>query len=145
MEVERICSECGKPFIATVASKLTCSKECSEIRRLKRVEEKNTRAREATKARIGIKICATCGKNFSPNHSSKVCCSTECQRIRERKMVRESLKSARQNSTNKPKSTEKQIIDINAKAKEMGMTYGQYVAYIEGKKAWNGSQRRTDS
>ena len=127
MEVERICSECGKPFIATVASKLTCSKECSEIRRLKRVEEKNVRAREATKARIGIKICATCGKKFAPNHSSKVCCSPACQKERERKMAREGWRSTGQTAAKKPRSTEKQIIDINAKAKAMGLSYGQYV------------------
>jgi hypothetical protein len=128
----RECSECGRPYISNVASKLTCSKECSEIRRLRKVEEKNARARAATRERIGIKICLTCGKDFSPNHPSKVCCSPECQRERERKLAREGWRSMGQTAARKPKSTEKQIIDINAKAKAMGLSYGQYVARYGG-------------
>lgn len=145
MKEVRECIECGRPFIANVASKKTCSKACSEARRLKKVEEKNARARAATLERIGVKICATCGKEFSPNHPSKVCCSPECQKIREREMAKASWKSSKLVAQKKPVSAEKEIIDINAKAKEMGMTYGQYVAYMEGKKLWNGSLRRTDS
>jgi hypothetical protein len=37
-----------------------------------------------------------------------------------------------QTAARKPKSTEKQIIDINAKAKAMGLSYGQYVARYGG-------------
>ncbi len=129
----RECSECGRPYISNVASKLTCSKECSEIRRLRRVEEKNARARAATRERLGVKICATCGKEFSPNHPSKVCCSPVCQRERERKMAREGWASFKQTKAKKPKTSEQQIIDINAKAKAMGMSYGQYVARYGGK------------
>jgi hypothetical protein len=141
----RECSECGRPFISNVASKLTCSKECSDIRRKKYNDEKNAKAREATKIRNGTRICVTCGKEFAPSHSIKVCCSPECQKERGRQMAKEAWRSTKQTRAKKPKSTEKQIIDINAKAKAMGMTYGQYVAYIEGKKLWNGSQRKTDS
>ena len=127
----RECSECGRPFISNVASKKTCSKACSEARRLKKVEEKNAKARAATLERIGVKICLTCGKEFTPNHPAKVCCSPECQKIRERQLVKASWKKEAQREK-EIKSSEKAISDINAKAKAMGLSYGQYVARYGG-------------
>ena len=138
------CVECGRPFIANVANRKVCSQACSDIRMKRHNDEKNARARAATIERIGVKICKTCGKEFTPNHPAKVCCSPECQKIRERQLVNNSIRSAKLREQ-QIKCSEKQISDINAKAREMGMTYGQYVAYVEGKKAWNGSQRKMDS
>ena len=128
----RICSECGKPYDSNVASKLTCSKECSEARRLKRVAEKNARERAATRERLGVKICATCGKEFAPSHSTKVCCSPACQKERERQMAKVGWLNVKQTKAKKPKSNQERITDINTKAKAMGLSYGQYVARYGG-------------
>ncbi|MBR5584096.1 MAG: hypothetical protein IKW21_06170 [Lachnospiraceae bacterium] len=139
----KTCVECGKVFITNKGNRLTCSKECAALRVKLYTETKYAKARAATRERIGTKICLICGKEFSPNQPAKVCCSPECQRERDRERVRASNKSIQQRNK-KIKSSEKQINDINAKAKAMGMTYGQYVAYIEGKKLWNGSQRKME-
>lgn len=125
------CVECGKIFITNKGNKLTCSKKCSDIRRKKYADDLYAKARAATRERIGIKICVICGNEFAPNQPTKVCCSPECQRIRDRQRIRESNHSIKQRNK-KVKSTEQQINDINAKAKALGMSYGQYVARYGG-------------
>lgn len=125
------CVECGKLFVTNKGNKVTCSKECSDIRKKKYNDEKNAKAREATRERLGIRICVICGNEFAPNQPAKVCCSPECQRVRDRQRVRESNHSIKLRNK-KVKSTEQQINDINAKAKAMGLSYGQYVARYGG-------------
>ena len=133
----RVCCICGKQFESRVANKMTCSQECAEKKRRQYIDNLNAKAREATKERLGTKQCAVCGKEFAPNHPAKMCCSPMCQRERDKEMARKHW-----NKHKKPVDKAKAINDINAKAKAMGMTYGQYVAYMEGKKLWNGSQRK---
>lgn len=140
----RECCICGIQFESKVSNRKTCSQECSEKRRRQYNDELNAKAREATRVRLGTKICATCGKEFAPNHPAKVCCSPGCQKERDREVARLYWNKKKSPVENQPVDKAQAIIDINAKAKEMGMTYGQYVAYIEGKKLWNGSQRKTD-
>ena len=140
----RECCICGMKFATKVSNKITCSKKCSEKRRRQYMDELNAKAREATRVRLGTKICATCGKEFAPNHPAKVCCSPGCQKERDRELTRLYWNKKNSPVENKPVDKAQAIIDINTKAKAMGMTYGQYVAYVEGKKLWNGSQRKTD-
>ena len=137
----RECCICGIQFATKVSNKITCSQKCAEKRRRQYMDELNARAREATRERLGTKICAICGKEFAPNHPAKICCSPGCQKERDRELVRSNgyAKKTKFQQVDKAQA----INDINAKAKAMGMTYGQYVAYIEGKKLWNGSQRKT--
>ena len=137
------CTECGKIFAVNVPNRKTCSEECAEIRRRKYIDELNAKSREATRERLGTRLCVTCGREFAPDRPARVCCSPGCQKVRDRELVKASLKKTKERER-AIKNSEKQIVDINAKAKEMGMSYGQYVAYIEGKKLWNGSQRKTD-
>ena len=127
----KVCSICGKTFETNVSGKKTCSEECAAISKKRYNDAKNARARVATRERIGIKICATCGKEFSANHPAKVCCSPDCQRVRERELAKASWKKEALREK-KIKSSEKAIIDINAKAKAMGLSYGQYVARYGG-------------
>jgi hypothetical protein len=126
----RECRICGKLFNANVSNRKTCSQECADIRRRQYIDEQNARARAATRERLGTKICAICGKEFAPNHPAKMCCSPECQRERDRDLVRSKRKY--KGTKQKNKSSEEQIIDINAKAKAMGLSYGQYVARYGG-------------
>lgn len=129
--MERTCIECGKTFLTHIASKKTCSDECANMRRRMYAIKRNAERREATRERIGTRICAICGKEFSPNQPAKVCCSPECQRERDRERIRVSNRSIQQRNK-KVKSSEQQINDINAKAKALGLSYGQYVARYGG-------------
>mgnify|MGYP003314736900 CR=1 FL=1 len=127
----RTCVECGKTFLTHVPSKKTCSDECANMRRRRYAIERNAERRQATRERLGTRICLTCGKEFAPSNSNKVCCSSECQKVRDRELVNASNRSIRQRNK-KAKSSEQQINDINAKAKAMGLSYGQYVARYGG-------------
>ena len=64
--------------------------------------------------------CAMCGKKFKTSKHNKYYCSEECK-----------LKNPRYRSIltkkKKPKQIES-IADINRKALELNMTYGEYVA-----------------
>ncbi len=124
------CAICGRPFITNISNKMTCSKECADVRRKQYVDKVNAENREATRLRLGTRLCMQCGKEFAPNHPAKVCCSPECQRERDRERVR--LAYSGEKLKGKKVSTEKQLIDINAKAKAMGLSYGQYVARYGG-------------
>lgn len=125
------CAECGKIFESNVHSQKTCSPGCAAIRRKKQNEERYAKARAATRERNGIRICLNCGKDFVSDHALKVCCSRECQHERDKRKINENNRSIRQKSK-AIRSTEKQIIDINAKARALGMSYGQYVARYGG-------------
>jgi len=127
----KVCTECGKTFIANVANRKTCSDACSEIRKKKYAEKVYAKKRAATLERIGMRICVTCCKEFTTNNPAKVCCSPECQRVRDRKLTKQNRMSTKLREQ-KIKSSEKDIIDINAKAKAMGLSYGQYVARYGG-------------
>ena len=128
----KTCTECGKTFLTHIKVKLTCSEECANMRRRKYAIERNAKARAATIERNGIRICLICGNEFAPSHANKVCCSPECQKKRERELVNASNRSIQQKRAKKVKSSEQQINDINAKAKAMGLSYGQYVARYGG-------------
>ena len=128
----KTCTECGRPFVTNKTIKLTCSEECAAARRKKYAENKNAKARAATRERLGTRFCVVCGNEFAVNHPAKICCSPECQRERDRERVRISNRSIQQKTAKKAKSSEKAINDINAKAKAMGLSYGQYVARYGG-------------
>ena len=125
----RECIVCGKPYTSNIKNKLTCSPECSEIRRKQYTKKVNAEARAATRLRLGTKLCAVCGKEFEPNHPQKVCCSPECQIKRDREKVKSFRKTAAKKP--KPRDMHKEAVEINAKAREMGMSWGQYMAYLK--------------
>lgn len=137
------CPVCGKSFETIRSNKIACSPACAGVRKKQYDQRVCAKARAATRERLGTRICVQCGKEFEPNHPAKVTCSPMCQKKRDREITR-SCGYTKKKKIKKDASNSKQIIDINAKAKEMGMTYGQYVAYMEGKKLWNGSQRKTE-
>ena len=70
------------------------------------------------------KICRICGKEFFSTVDRKFYCSEECyyQSVRNRSKEN-SLKVKRK----KPTTNMEKIAEINRKAVEMGMSYGDYV------------------
>ena len=64
-----------------------------------------------------ITICRHCGKPFEAQSYKNKLCSEECKRER--------IKLQKQKQ--KPNNN-KSIVEISKKAKEMGLSYGEYVA-----------------
>ena len=82
------------------------------------------------------KICVICGKEFA-QHGSAITCGKECSLINKKKNRRRSdeLYKERQRIMRGRKiSSVPGIVEISKKARELGMSYGEYVAYMESEK-----------
>lgn len=69
--------------------------------------------------------CPICFEYFTPNSNSQKFCGAECRMFAKKK--EEEKKAQQKKKSKKIKS----IRQINREARERGMTYGQYVAYME--------------
>lgn len=113
---ERPCWECGKVFYAKAANKVFCSVTCQREYQKRRNLEKRRREWEENPV-----YCECCGELVP--FGRKKYCSVECQREMKRKL------SASYTGEKKIQKKEtKKEPGIEGKAKELGMTYGQYKA-----------------
>ena len=71
-----------------------------------------------------------------PTTASNLTCSLECRRERTLTVAREHDKRKREErkQKNKKKTMLPPLVDVAVKAREAGMTYGQYVAKTEGQR-----------
>lgn len=83
----------------------------------------------AASTKIKIKVCENCGKSFETVHyQQKFCCKT-CYEISHREMERLRARDYYQHSKSKSKTRKNKNVDkVAKKAKELGMSYGQYTA-----------------
>lgn len=81
-----------------------------------------------------IKNCKYCGNRFSTHRSNAKYCCERCRYEAKKKMDRESYKSP--HIQEQPKNKNANLIEINRRAREAGMSYGKYVAqkYMEESK-----------
>ena len=94
-----------------------------------------------------IKLCAECGKEFESDGNTRYCCD-ECRLIGYKKKTdarkveyAETAKKKREAYVHHKKEKHKsRINELNAKARELGLTYGQYQA-MKFKEAQNGTNR----
>lgn len=131
--VEKVCTECGKPFITITAIQATCSPECSASRHRKH-NKKYNKARTVMKQ----KNCVVCGEKFETTHPSKLTCSKECSDTYHKEQVKAWYKNktktgkANTNPETKTKQSTKSnretLAEEARKAKELGMSYGMYKA-----------------
>lgn len=82
--------------------------------------------------------CKICGKEFTTDSYIKKCCSEECVKKNAKINVKAYNEKQKAMRTAKPKKKEKKltVTDIAVKAREAGMSYGQYTAMMymqEGK------------
>ena len=77
-----------------------------------------------------VRKCIICNKTFVANTPNKKCCSNECTKIKNRMNATRYNKEVRGNGKKPKKSLS--FTDIAVKAKQAGMSYGKYVAMIEG-------------
>ncbi len=69
-------------------------------------------------------ICNYCGGYYESKDSRKKYCSEECSRKRQRKAATQLARERKLKTTNNNKAVD----EINKKAYEKGISYGQYVA-----------------
>ena len=76
--------------------------------------------------------CKICGKEFTTVLNRKKCCSEEC--VKKNSKINQEIWWNKQKGI-KPKKKEKKltVTQIAVMAKQAGMTYGQYVARMEGR------------
>lgn len=75
-------------------------------------------------------ICRVCGKQFDTLSSRKKCCSKECAKQNSKntqKIWWDKQKGIRRTEKKEKKAT---VTDIAVKARELGMSYGQYTAML---------------
>lgn len=72
--------------------------------------------------------CANCGKEFGSNRTIKKYCSNECYRIKNLEMQKAYQKKIKAKGVKKEKKLT--VAEIAVKAKEAGMSYGQYSAML---------------
>lgn len=91
-----------------------------------------------------LKPCKQCGKLFQPIRSTHVYCCGDCNRKAEKERYKKRVKynaekqreyKAKKKLEEAEKKRKKNALNEMAKkAREAGMTYGQYVAMVEGVK-----------
>ena len=74
-----------------------------------------------------LRVCKICEKQFTSKHHSTTICSPECKKESVRINREKTSKNIKEIGRRKNKKSDT-IIDIAVKAKEAGMSYGQYVA-----------------
>lgn len=84
------------------------------------------------------KVCLECGKTYIAKRCDSVTCGRECNYERNKRRVREAgvawrekMRAERLLQEQKPKRKKIESIDeVQKKAQEMGMSYGQYMARL---------------
>lgn len=137
----KICVLCGKPFEVDNLDRNRnrrryCSLDCADTAAYQR---KKDYAENGKKKARNVE-CEICGKIFLTSHAQKVTCGPECKKERSRRLVygwnqarREAIKNGTRPAPerNKPKQKKVETVeDIQRKAREAGMSYGQYTALL---------------
>ena len=85
------------------------------------------------------RICVICGKEFAP-HGAQITCGKECSQInkKEKRKIRNKLFREKQKIMKSRKTSNiPDIVEISKKARELGMSYGQYSAMLMMRKENN--------
>lgn len=137
----KICVHCNKAFEVDDSDRNRnrrkyCGFYCEEEARRVRVKEYKMNGR---KPQRNVK-CEICGKVFLTHLAEKVTCGRECQHERSKRLSREYDRSRREAILNgtyvKPERKRAQqnkiatVEEVQKKAKEAGMSYGQYMAML---------------
>lgn len=110
----RMCRECGKFFDTKNSQQVMCSKECRSAHYKKYKKEL------AAKLKTEVRTCLVCNTEFIPVSNNAKTCSDKCKVLYK-----------------KTKNVKKTGIEpawmINQRARALGISYGRYVAYMEGR------------
>lgn len=114
------CIVCGKYFEATAGNARYCSKECKYIAFKQNRNNNNNRETEFS--------CAWCGKTFISQRKKKYC-SKECRMSANGQKVSTKTKINTYANAIVPGS----LADVVQKARDAGLSYGQYTGQIYAK------------
>jgi len=129
------CGFCGKPFeVDEKNHDEVRRKYCSETCRCGARNKQNAERIKIGKKQYNVE-CEICGKVFMTNKSIKYTCSPECKQKRHNLMLRKNNQARREAIKNGtiPKPVRKKqkkvetLAEVQRKAREAGMSYGQYV------------------
>lgn len=120
-----ICENCGMPFHRKEITQRFCGIDCYKTFRKHGNDDIETE-------------CKTCGKKFK-THSlrPRIYC---CRRCYDQERATEERK-AYMSHTKPIRDMTKEVVDIAAEARALGLSYGQYVALKEMRKNANGCRR----
>lgn len=114
--------------------RVVCGAECKKIRD-KQTTMAWQREHKQKQKKLYELTCAVCGKTMVTNKPNKKACSDECKKIYSKKAQKEAderhkqkQKEMLEEQKNKPKAHG--LARFNEEARAMGMTYGQYDAYL---------------
>ena len=129
----KVCEVCGKEFETENENKVCCNKLCASTRWRRMHPEK---CRKNIEPNIGK--CIICGKDFEKKRKDHKCCSEECRNEYEKKKVKERYERYKEKQQQeqlkeavrlaKKGENHDAIADIAIRARNLGMSYGQYVA-----------------
>lgn len=118
-----ICAVCGKGFESDSHNAKYCSRECRE-----KAQHPNVVQRGVSRwGHVYEHTCLWCGKKFSSGSPRGDYCSPGCRK----KSAVALEENAKQNS----------LTAIANRASELGMSYGQYVAYMERAERENNAKK----
>lgn len=81
-------------------------------------------------SKIYNKNCKICGKPFvSTSHLARLC-GDECRKISQREVAAIAQNKVRKDRE-KLRLNHNSIVDINTKARQLGLSYGQYIARMD--------------
>lgn len=79
------------------------------------------------------RICVICGKEFAPR-GAQITCGKECSIINKkekRKITSKMFRERQKINRGRKASNIPGIVEISKKARLLGMSYGEYVAYMD--------------
>ena len=118
------CKHCGKMFTPKNNLQKYCSGECYYA------EAKHRQTESYKKLDIPERECVVCGRKFTPLYSQKtIFCTDVCKRKRQLEQQKESRERAKTNALEKKKKMSA-LAEMNAKARELNMSFGQYDLYL---------------
>lgn len=132
----KICAFCNKPFELDDSDrdknkKKYCSFECLDEAALARAREYRRNGRRPPR---NVK-CVICGAEFLTSSAQKITCSQECKRENHRRTMRANNIARREAALNgkspaKKKNKIPTLAEFNQKARENGMSYGDYGKHL---------------
>ena len=81
-------------------------------------------------------ICAVCGREFEKVKNRQTICSDECRELRKKENVTKAWNKRKLKAEiekRKSASNSKSIAEIQAEARNLGLSYGEYVARNGGR------------
>lgn len=119
------CKHCNKMFVPKNNFQKYCSGECYYA------EAKYRQTESYKKLDIPERECVVCGRKFTPLYRQKtIFCTDVCKRKRQLEQQKESRERAKTNAL-ETKKRMSSLAEINQQARALGISYGQYVLYLE--------------